>query len=394
MKILVFTSLFPNNIEQNKGIFIKERMRNVARFCEIKVIAPVPYFPRIRFFKKWFRFSKVNRQDKIEGLEVYYPRFFMVPKIGMSLYGVFMFLSVLSTVSKIKKGFNFDLIDAHYVYPDGLAAVLLGKVFKKPVVVSARGTDINVYPKFPIIKRAIIHTLKNAKKIISVCQALKDAMVELGIKADKIEVIPNGVDIKKFKPISKIEARKELNLSCDKKIVVSVGHLIKGKGFQYIIGAIAQIKREFSINKVPLLVIVGEGEYRSKLEHRIKELGLEENVLMVGEKSHSELCKWYSSADLFCLASSREGWPNVIFESLACGVPVVATNVNGVSEVIKSEKYGILVGNQDDKVIADAIAKALNKDWDVQNIIKYAEANTWDKIGQKVHSLFQAITLN
>lgn len=394
MKVLVFTSLFPNNVEPNKGVFIKERMVNVAKLCEVKVIAPVPYFPPIKIFKRWYPFFQVKKKEVIEGLEVFRPRFFIVPKIGMVFYGLFMFLSVLKPVKTIQKEFNFDLIDAHYIYPDGIAAVLLGKFLKKPVVVSVRGTDINFYPKFTLIRKQIIYTLKNAAKIISVCQALKDKMVKLGILSEKIEVIPNGVDIEKFKPFPRIKARKELNLPIDQKIILSVGHLVKRKGFQYLIDALSEIKNNGDKDSTPTLVIVGEGLYRFKLENQIKELHLEKEVRLIGAKPHNELYKWYGSADLFCLASFREGWPNVIFESLACGTPVVATNVDGIPEVICSEDYGILVDEQDSKKIAQAIIKALDKNWDIQKLVKYAQENTWNKVAQKVHSLHQSIMLN
>src|SRR5262249_14125548 len=157
----------------------------------------VPYFPAIKLNWRW-RFSQVARRELRNGIEVYHPRYFLTPKIGMALYGWMMFLSVLPAVRRIQRGFDFDLIDAHYVYPDGFAAVLFGRVFKKPVVVSARGTDINLYSKFPVIRRLLQYTLHKADRVISVCSALKEAMVKLGIPAEKISVVPNGVDVTKF----------------------------------------------------------------------------------------------------------------------------------------------------------------------------------------------------
>jgi len=361
MKVLVFTSLFPNNMEPNKGVFIKERMRNVAKYCEIEVVAPVPYFPPIGIFKKWYKFSQIKNRENIEGLKTCHPRFFVTPKVGMLFYGFFMFLSVFTTVKQIKKGFNFDLIDAHYIYPDGFAAVLLGKVFKKPVVVSARGTDINLYPFFPFIRKQIIYTMKNAKKIISVCEALKDKMISLGVQKDKIEVIPNGVDTKKFKVISQLKSRTNLELPIDRKILLSVGCLVKHKGFQRLIGALDIIKKGWDKHKPPFLVIVGDGPYRTKLELKIKQLRLENDTALVGVKPHADLYKWFNAADLFCLASSREGWPNVLLEALACGVPVVATRVDGIPEIIYSEEYGFLVDNQDKKQLAKAISDGLSR---------------------------------
>jgi len=394
MKVLVFTSIFPNNIEPQMGVFTKEIMVNLQKFCETKVVAPVPYFPAIKLFKKWYRFSQVNKEEVIEGLEVFHPRFFITPKIGMAFYGLFMFLFSLKKVKEIQKTFNFDLINAHYIYPDGFAAVLLGKVLKKPVIVYALGTDINLYPKFFLIRKEIVYTLNNATKIISVCQALKDEMVKLGIAPSKIEVIPNGVDIEKFKPISRIKAREELGLPIDKKIILSVGHLVERKGFHYLIDAISDIKTNGNRNPLPLLVIVGEGEYRLQLENKIKALNLDGRVRLVGAKLHSELYKWYSAADLFSLASSREGWPNVLFEALACGIPVTTTDVHGTKEVICSKEYGILVDKQEAGSLAKAITEGLNKKWDTQKILEYARENTWRGVARKVYSVFDSVLKN
>src|SRR6516164_1671699 len=163
MKILVFTSLYPNQVWPNHGIFIKERMARFAKRdgCEIKVVAPVPYFPAININWRW-KFSQVARREMRDGIEVYHPRYFLTPKVGMALYGWLMFFSVLPVVQKLRKDFKFDLIDAHYVYPDGFAAVQLGRLFKRPVVVSARGSDVNLYRTFPLIRKLLQYVLRNA----------------------------------------------------------------------------------------------------------------------------------------------------------------------------------------------------------------------------------------
>jgi glycosyltransferase involved in cell wall biosynthesis len=213
MRVLTFTTLYPNNVWPNHGVFIKERMTFFADLdgVEVKVVAPVPYFPDIRLGSRW-RYSQVTSYQLIEGLEVYHPQYFMTPKIGMSFYGLTMFWSVLPVVKKIQKEFNFDIIDAHYAYPDGYAATLLSNYFKKPVVVSARGSDINLYREFLIIRKFLRRTLLKANKVVAVCQALKKGIVRLGVPEEKISVIPNGVDRCKFSPAPKEEARRRLKL--------------------------------------------------------------------------------------------------------------------------------------------------------------------------------------
>ena len=357
--------------------------------CEIKVMAPVPYFPPLRIHDKWYRFSQVKRKEVIDGFEIYHPRFIITPKLGMSFYGLFMFLSVFQTVYSIQKQYDFDLIDAHFVYPDGFAAVLLGHFFNKPVVISARGTDINLYTKFPLIKKLLSFTLNRGDRIISVCTALKNEIVKLGIDSSKIAVIPNGVDSSKFYPIKKEEARKKLHLPSDKKIILSVGELIPRKGFEVLIEAVHRLKYEYQeINLT--FYIAGEGVYRNYLEERIDALGLNEVIDLVGAVDHKDLLWWYNAADIFCLASDREGWPNVIVESLSCGTPVVATNVWGIPEIVTSDNLGILV-DRDEMKIAGGILKALHKRWESSHFTEFAENNTWQRVAEMVHQEFSNI---
>jgi glycosyltransferase involved in cell wall biosynthesis len=389
MNVLIFTSLYPNNIWPHHGVFVKERMTKFAQLegCKAKVVAPVPYFPPLKISRR-AQFSQIVQQESIEGLEVYHPRYFMIPKVGMVLQGFLMFLFALPCVQKIQSDFHFDLIDAHYVYPDGFAAVLLGSFFKKPVVVSARGSDINLFARFPLIRRFLQYTLTKADRVIAVCKALKDAMVQLDIPGEKITIIPNGVDTRKFFPYPKEQARYTLGLPHDKRIILSVGGLIPRKGFDLLIKALKMLSSQLRQDDL-YLVIVGEGESRPVLEQLITELDLDAQVRLVGSVSHQELYLWYSAADLFCLASSREGWPNVVLEALASGIPVVATDVWGVPEIIGSESLGVLT-KRSVWDIAESIASALHKPWRSDTLVAYARAHTWDQVALAVLRVFES----
>lgn len=373
----------------NHGVFVKERMTTFARLNgdQVKVVAPVPYFPPLKFNWRW-KYSQVVRQEIVDGLAVYHPKFFMPPKIGMSLYGILMFLSALPVVIKLKRDFDFEVIDAHYVYPDGFAAVLLGFFFKRPVVVSARGSDINLFLRFPIIRRLLKLTLKKAAAVIAVCQALKDVMVNLNIPPAKITVIPNGVDTAKFFPVSKQVARRQLGLPGG-KIILSVGELIPRKGFHVLIQALELLVREYSRRNIHL-IIVGEGAYRKTLENLIASLKLVKHVRLAGSVPHTELYKWYSAADLFCLASDREGWPNVILESLACGTPVVATAIWGTPEILTSDKVGFLT-KREARDMAEKLSLALDKSWPPQEIVNFTRAHTWEEVALSVSDVLAEV---
>ena len=390
MNVLVFTSLYPNNVWPQHGVFVKERMTAFAQIegCSVKVVAPIPYFPPIKMGHR-SRFSQIMQREVIEGLEVYHPRYFMAPKVSMALHGLLLFLSILPFIKKFQRDFSFDIIDAHYVYPDGFAAVLLGSFFRKPVVVSARGSDINLFAKFPLIRRFLQYTLNKADRVIAVSQALKDAMIALHIPEEQIIVIANGVDTEKFYPVSKGEARRTLRLPHHKRILLSVGRLVPLKGFDLLIKALKLLFEEGHEQDL-YLVIVGEGSCRKELEHLIDTLGLCEHVSLVGAIPHQELYCWYSAADLFCLASSKEGWPNVVLEALASGTPVVATDVGGLPEIIRSDRLGILT-KRDEQELAAGIAAALKKSWQSDALVQYARDQTWDSVASAVLHTFQTV---
>jgi len=389
LKVLVFTTLYPNNIWPNHGVFIKERMTHFAALPgnEIKVIAPVPYYPPIKLGARQ-HYSQIAKHQVIDGIGVYHPRFYMTPKIGMSLYGLMMYYSVVKSVERLRETFDFDLIDAHYIYPDGLAAVLLGKHFKKPVVLSARGSDINQFAHFPMIRKLLRYTLSKADHVVAVCDALKRAIVDLNVPAGKITVIPNGVDVDKFSHVPQELARRKLKLP-DQKIILSVGSLIPRKGHDLVIKAFKKlVTKNGNVNA--RLYIIGEGEAGKPLQQLVHSLELRDRVKLVGGVPHSDLKFWYNAADLFCLASSREGWPNVVMESLACGTPVVATDVWGIPEIITSDEMGLLTKRSVPDIYEKCVT-GLEKKWNNKMISAKMQSRTWDRTAVSVKGVFISV---
>src|SRR5262249_43768192 len=270
--------------------------------------------------------------------------------------------------------------DAHYIYPDGFAAVILGRMLRIPVIVSARGTDINLFPTFPTIRPMIRWTLRQAAGIITVSQQLKDKVLALGARADKVQVIGNGVDSQRFHPVDQAEARRRLCLPADAKVVVSVGALVPYKGFHSLISAVAEIA---PIHPQLRVAILGEGSHRRVLEQLIRDHSLHNQVFLLGTRPNDELRYCFSAADLSCLLSSREGQPNVVLESLACGAPVVATKVGGLPEMLTSAELGILV-DPTRKSITSGLQQGLEKQWDRSAIARRFASRTWDKVSIEV----------
>src|SRR5579872_381500 len=243
MRVLTFTSLFPNQAEPTNCVFIHQRMSHFARRPgnEVVAVAPIPHFPSWLPGSRYRRLSQVPYQEQIGNLLTYHPRYFLVPKVSMPLHGWLIFLGSCRLVRRLHQEKKFDFIDAHYVYPDGFAAVLLGRLLGLPVIVSARGTDINLFPSFRTIRPMIRWTLHNVAGGISVCTPLQDAMLRLGLPAAKARVIGNGVDLQRFQPVEQSLARHPLQLPEQGPILVAVGGLIERKGFHFLIPAVAQL---------------------------------------------------------------------------------------------------------------------------------------------------------
>lgn len=389
MRVLVFTSLFPNREKPLQGIFVFQRMVHFAERSgnQVQVVAPVPYFPRWIHVTSWASEGKIPHAEEIGPLTVYHPRYPFLPKISMPLHGVLMFLGCFLTVHRVHKQTPFDCIDAHFVYPDGFAAILFGKLLNLPVIVSARGTDINLYPTFRLIRPLIRWTLKHADGLIAVSKTLQEAMVSLGAQPERTCVIGNGIDGKRFYPVDSSKAKRQLGLLDSDSVIVSVGALIPRKGFHLLIQAFAQIVPRFGNLR---LYILGEGEYRSALEALISDHELKERVILVGSVPNQKLRLWFSAAAVSCLASSREGWANVLQESMACGTPVVATRVWGSPEVVVSSELGILV-EPEASAIGAALEVALTKRWNRALIAEHAAQRTWKVVAVEVEDFLSSV---
>ena len=394
MKILSLTTLFPTRVQPVHAVFVYNRLSHMAALAEVKVIAPIPYFPLEHLRPSYLYRSQVPRRDRIGNLEVVYPRYLSIPAILKPLDGIFLFLTALVSVWKIRQSYDFDILDTHLAFPDGFAGVLLGKIFKKPVTITLRGHDINVLPskEFPVRKKMVEFSIQRANLVIGVADALRAKAVSLGTAEAQAMTISNGVDVTRFKPANRCEARKRLNLPHHRRIVLSVGRLVENKGYHLIVEALSILREQGA--EIPYLVIVGspgdQPGYAALLHSTIDQLNMHDHVLLAGAQLNETLSDWYNAADVYCLASRVEGWANVLLESLACGTPVVATNIWGTPEVICSDHYGLLV-ERNSEALAAGISQALAHPWNREELSTYASAQTWDQTARKVIAAFQEI---
>lgn len=388
MHILTLTTLFPNALQPVHGVFIRTRMESfTAQYgLDWTVLAPVPYFPRIPIapWGTYLRYSLVPPLEEQRGYPVHHPRYLVTPKLGMRFYGNWMARAIRRTVLEIHRRKPIDLIDCHYIYPDGTAGIRMGRTLGIPVVLSARGSDLNLYPQILAIRPRIRQNLKDCQHLICVCSDLRAKALELGAAPEKISVIGNGVDVQRFQRIDCTDARRKLGLPLGGRILLSVGNLNARKGFDLLLKAFARLPHSDLF-----LVIVGDGKEKKKLELRAENLGLNGRVFLPGVVLNRNLPDWYSAADLFVLASSREGWPNVLCEAQAMGLPAVATRVGGVPEVLDDPSLGILVKSQSAEALAAALELALETRWDRQRIEERGRCRTWEQVSENLLPVFQ-----
>ncbi len=377
--LVVLSTLFPHPGQPNAGVFIRERMFRVAEALPLVVVAPLPWFPLqgvIRLFRPHFR-PRAPRHERQQGVDVYHPRFFSVPGLFKSWDGLFMAWGSYRLLARLRRQDACDIIDAHFAYPDGYAATLLGKWFKVPVTITLRGTEVPL-AKEPARRQRMMRALARADRIFSVATSLKRHVVSLGAEADKIRVVGNGVDSAKFSPMEKAEARGALGLPADIPLLISVGGLVERKGFHRVIELLPALRREFP--GLRYLVVGGasaEGDWRVQLEAQVARLGLKDAVHFLGTLPPERLRLPLSAADVFVLATRNEGWANVLLEAMACGLPVVTTDVGGNREVVCDERLGSVVPFGDADALAQALIAALRKTWPRDAIIAYARENDW-----------------
>ncbi len=386
MKILTFTSLFPNSVQPVHGVFVENRLRHLIASGEaqVQVIAPVPWFPSAAgIFGTYADFAKVPKYEERNGLKVHHPRYPIIPKIGTNITPQFMYAFVKPYIAKlIRAGLEFDLIDSHYFYPDGVAATKLGIEFGKPVTITARGTDLNLLPQYRIPKRQIKWAADNAQGLITVCQALKDELVDLNVAPNKVRVLRNGVDLEMFQPIDRDPTRERLGIRG--RTLLSVGHLIDRKGHDLVISALPRVPET-------TLLIAGDGPERTNLEHLARDRGVADRVRFLGRVNHEMLREVYGAVDALVLASSREGWANVLLEAMACGTPVVASNVWGTPEIVADPAAGVLMADRTPDALADAVEALFAARPDRQATRTYAEGFSWDATTEGQLALFKEL---
>jgi glycosyltransferase involved in cell wall biosynthesis len=385
-RVLVFSTLYPNAAQPNHGVFVDNRLRETLALggLDATVIAPVPYLPfPQRVFGAYSTFARVPRHERRRELDVWHPRYLVVPKIGSLWTPEFLYRSALACVRRLQRqGMTFDVIDAHYFYPDGVAAARLGRTLGIPVVITGRGTDLTLIPEAAPTRKLVVEAAAEAAAMVTVCEDLRRRLIALGAPADRVLTLRNGVDLDLFSPKDRAAARAKHRL--DGFVLLSVGGLIERKGHHLAIEALATYPD-------CTLVIAGGGPLRAELEQLAARLGVADRVRFLGDTPHSRLPELYSAADALVLASSREGWANVLLEAMACGLPVLATDVNGTAEAVQSPAAGLLLPERTAACLTTMIGRLRADLPRREDTRRYAEQFGWGPIARANKALLTAV---
>lgn len=390
MNVVLISNAFPNRNERTRGVFTYQIAKALQKKCRIEVIAPLPWLPWFLRKKLSARFAHatVPGSEHIDGLKVYHPRYLVIPGFFGFTHALFMLLPLLRIVRRLDGAEKIDVINTHWIYPEGVASSWVAKLLGKPIVLTALGCDINLYGKMLLRKVQIAGALRNANAVTAVSNSISDNIFDLNVNSRRIDVIPNGVDTNLFRILDRKTARQMLGLPDGRPIIVTVGTQDEVKGTKYLVDAFAHITKRLDV--APLLVLIGDGPLRESLVRQANGLGLYNDIMFAGKRPHDEIPLWMNSADVFCLPSIREGHPNVVIEALACGTPVVGTAVGAIPEIVMPSS-GKVARNADALDLSSCLMEVLSGKWDREVIRASVFGYSWDDCANSYHAIMSSL---
>jgi glycosyltransferase involved in cell wall biosynthesis len=381
-RILAVTNLYADPWDATRGMFNQQQFDRLGHEVDLHILVPVPWTTVMRHPLAWRR---LRRAAMAARHQVDYVIFWYPPGLLRSLHSACLFLSLLLQRAPTVLGGNWDCILASWGFPDAVAVAALAKLTGTPYITKVHGTDINTYTRERSRRWQIRWAMNGARRVIAVSQALAQRLADIGVNVHRTSVLYNGVELNRFHPADGAQARQALGFGEHDRVLLFVGNLKADKGCVEMLEAFANL----ALLKPELqLAFVGEGPMRAPLQARCAALGLQARVRWVGRQPHAALPQWYAAAELLCLPSHAEGTPNVVLEAMACGLPVVATQVGGISEVLP-HFAGLTVPLGDGNALQAALAAALAGEWDRERIVAHARRFDWSDNVRKLRALLE-----
>lgn len=388
MKVLSLSGVYPNPDEPGLGPFVRARLQSLAKYAEVKVIAPIPALdyshPQHQVFRR--RHFPLRRMDG--AIEVFHPRW-LFPPFGTPLNIACQFSRLLPLAARIRREFRFDLIDAHFCYPEGSAAALLATVFGVPFTITLRGSE-TMFDGFRYRRAAMTAALRRAAAVVAVSDELRAFALSRGADPGRTRTVPNGIDPEVFHFQDPAAMRRRHNLPIGRRLLLTAGELIEAKGHHLVAVALRSVLARGIDAELWIAGAAAHGgpQFEHILRKQVRNAGLDSRVRFLGWVEQREMSELLSAADLFCFASYTEGWPNVVNEALACGAPVVVTQVGGVAAMLPSSNYGTIVPQGNPAALEEAIFRSLDRNWDRPAISAWGRSRSWDAVAREVVDVF------
>lgn len=401
LKIITVTTFYPNAADPHRTVFVRNLVEELSSHCQISVISPVPYVP---LFALWFlpQFAKNTNSrakreipdiEKIGLITVTHPRFIIMPRIEI-LSGVSYMIGVFRALRSEARDSGRVIVHAHCAYPDGVGVAIACSLLRLPFVVTAHGSDLNIYGERRGLRYQMGWALRRAAGVVVVSRKLREkAIALLADKGSLVTCIPCAAyNCNVFSPGSQDGARQQLGLPLRKRLLLFVGNFLPVKGLDVLVSAWSQLQESGLLTDGDCLVLIGKGPCRQDLELQVHGANLSGRVRFVEPVEQGKIALWMRAADIFCLPSRNEGTPNVVVEALACALPVVATDVGGVPELISEGINGFLVPVADSVALTDALQRAFSYSWKPQNITESVQQRTWATIAALNYAFLNGLT--
>ncbi len=388
MKLLLITNLFPTPSEPERGIFTFQLAKRLKKHCDLTIVCPLPWFPNWPFLpipEKYRQLANTPVRYEIDGITVHSPKYLLIPKLAENYHARLMYLGIKRYIFKIHNQVSFDIINSHWLFPDSVATAKIAKKLKVPHIATGCGCDVNQ----DIYKQSkgedILTMLTDATAITVKSNSLKHVLIENHISEEKITVISNGVDVNQFMVLDKEGCRKQLSINTKFPVILYVGRLSEEKNVGSLLNAIALLKADKIFVQ---LYLIGEGIQKEYLSCLVIKLGIQDFIHFVGRVDHDDIGIWMGATDYFCLPSLREGCPNVILEALGCGVPVLASKVGAIPDVVTKET-GILFSPTNVEDIANSIKQAVGTKWSADSISASVNKLSWEHAANQYYEVFE-----
>lgn len=383
LRVLTLSSLFPDATRPNFGVFVERQTLGLAAHpdVDLRVVAPVglPPWPLTRH-AHYPALTALPARETWKGLAVERPRFLALPATQGRFHAAALTRALRPVFDRLWRERPFDVIDASFFFPDGPAAVALGRHYGVPVSIKARGADIHHWGRAPATAAQVLAAGRTADGLLAVSEAMADDMAALGMPRPFVH--HTGVDLDRFAPAADRAAAKAA-LGVAGPLVLSVGALIPRKGHDIVIDAVARLDGV-------TLAIAGQGPEQASLAAQAARLGITDRVRLLGGVPHADLPRWVGAADAMALASSSEGLANAWVEALACGTPIVIPDAGGAREVVTGAAAGRIVA-RDPGAVAHALAGLLANPPAASATRAFAERFTWDRNTATLYAHLKAL---